>query len=228
MKNMISHFISFLPSTDIPILPAICDQLDFRSSSQGDSTGLGSFFQRHLQFDGPLCNPNVLDAARKDPNLSTFVSLIEKANLSDIFLCAGPFTVLAPTNDSFAALDAKTLQELMSPANQAKLQDLLLYHIVPGFYMSGTLPAGPLATLLPNQTIAVTLNPTLFNGRASVVEDDILACNGAIFVIDDVLVPGAATTFSLLHTDGVNHSSNALFSSLLECRTGFLLHVHFQ
>jgi uncharacterized surface protein with fasciclin (FAS1) repeats len=154
---------------------------------------LGFYLGRQLQYDGPLCDPNILDVARKNPSLSTFVSLIELAGLTDIFTCAGPFTILAPTNDSFNALDPSTLKELMAPENRQKLQDLLLYHIAPGFYMSSNLEAGPLQTLLPNQSISVTLNPTLFNGKASIVMDDILGCNGAIFVIDDVLVPSKFT-----------------------------------
>jgi len=34
------------------------------------------------------------------------------------------------------------------------------------------------------------LDPIMFNQRAGAVKDNIVACNGAIYIIDDVLVPG--------------------------------------
>lgn len=114
---------------------------------------------------------------------------MEIAGLSDVFLCAGPFTLLAPSNAAFDALDPEVVQELLLPENLEKLQDLLLYHIAPGFLPPDELQAGPLETLLVDQTVKVTLNPIMFNQRAAVVRDDI-ACNGALYTIDDVLVPG--------------------------------------
>jgi len=140
--------------------------------------------------DGALCEPSALDTARRYPDLSTFVQLIELAGLEDVFLCAGPFTLLAPSNDAFDALDPAVVQELLLPENLEKLQDLLLYHIVPGLELPADLQVGSLDTLLIDQTVEVTLDPIMFNQRAGVVEDNIVACNGAIYIIDDVLVPG--------------------------------------
>jgi len=143
-----------------------------------------------LQNDGPLCDPNVLETMRQNDDLSTFVKLLEDAGLAEIFMCPGPFTCLAPTNEAFEALDSDTLAELLLPGNNDKLQDLLLYHIVPGLYLSEDFEDGSLETLLDEQRVSVTIDPILFNGRATIVEEDIIACNGAIQAIDDVLVPG--------------------------------------
>jgi uncharacterized surface protein with fasciclin (FAS1) repeats len=143
---------------------------------------------RRLQYQGARCDPNVLDSARDNPDLSTFVSLIEAAGLQDIFLCAGPFTVLAPTNDAFAALDPALVDELLLPENQELLQEVLLYHILPGFNPSSDLVAGPTETLLYDFTVDVSLNPVMFND-ANVVMPDIMACNGIIHTIDDILTP---------------------------------------
>jgi uncharacterized surface protein with fasciclin (FAS1) repeats len=163
----------------VSILPEICSDLDFSSS-----------YDRRLQNDGALCDPNVLETAKLNKDLSTFVELLEIADLAELFMCSGPFTLLAPTNEAFDALDSATLEELLLPMNQDKLQDLLLYHIVPGFYLSEDFEDGSLDTLLEGQSVAVTIDPILFNGRATIVEDDIIACNGVIQAIDDVLVPG--------------------------------------
>ena len=132
----------------------------------------------------------MLETARLNKELSTFVELIEVAGLTEYFMCSGPFTLLAPSNDAFDALDASTLDELLLPSNQGKLKDLLLYHIVPGLILSDDFEDGPIDTLLADQILSVSVDPIIFNGRAEIVEADIIACNGVIHAIDDVLVPG--------------------------------------
>lgn len=161
------------------ILPDICSELDFSSS-----------YDRRLQMDGALCDPNVLETMRENDDLSTFVQLLEVAGLTEIFKCPGPFTCLAPTNEAFDSLDSATLAELLLPDNKDKLQDLLLYHFIPGLYLAEDFEEQSLPTLLENESVAVTIDPILFNGRANIVEEDIIACNGVIQAIDDVLVPG--------------------------------------
>lgn len=118
------------------------------------------------------------------------MELIELAGLTEYFMCSGPFTLLAPTNDAFDGLDAATLDELLLPVNQDKLKDLLLYHIVPGLILSDDFEDGSIDTLLVDQSISVTVDPVQFNGRADIVEADIISCNGVIHAINDVLVPG--------------------------------------
>jgi uncharacterized surface protein with fasciclin (FAS1) repeats len=140
---------------------------------------------RALQFEGELCDTNTFEVARMNPDLSIFVDLIEHANLDEIFLCAGPFTVLAPSNAAFNK-NPELLQSLFNPRNIEAVQELLLYHIVPGFYLSDEFVAGPLQTLL-GEDIAVSLDPLLFN-NAGVIMPDILACNGVIQIIDDLLL----------------------------------------
>ena len=139
--------------------------------------------------EGALCEPNVLDTAKRFPELSTFVQLVGLAGLEDIFVCSGPFTLLAPSNSAFDAIDPEVIRELLHPSNSEKLQDLLLYHIVPGLYLPADLEAGYLETLLVDQSVEVELDPIIFNQKAGVVRDNIVACNGAIYILDDVLVP---------------------------------------
>lgn len=172
----------FLPG--IGILPDICANLNSLGSNS-----ISPLSNRILQSGGALCHPNVLEVAREISGISTMVKLLELADLSEIFSCAGPFTLLAPTNAAFDSLDPNTIQELLLPANEKKLQDLLLYHIIPALYLSSDLKVGPLDTLLRGETVEVTLNPIMFNGRAGVVSSDNIACNGVIYVINDVLVP---------------------------------------
>lgn len=148
-----------------------------------DSTGNS---RRQLQFEGELCEPNVLDVAEEN-ELTTFVQLVEQAGLSDIFLCAGPFTGWIPTNAAFNALDPVVLEFLLDPANNELLQEVLLYHLLPGFYLTTELEPSSLPTI-QGETVIVTVNPVTING-ATVTEADILACNGVIDKVDEVLLP---------------------------------------
>jgi hypothetical protein len=157
--------------------------------SYGDDDRRHLTNDRALQFEGELCDTNTFEVARMNPDLSIFVDLIEHANLDEIFLCAGPFTVLAPSNAAFNK-NPELLQSLFNPRNIEAVQELLLYHIVPGFYLSDEFVTGPLQTLL-GEDVAVSLDPLLFN-NAGVIMPDILACNGVIQIIDDLLIPPGA------------------------------------
>lgn len=193
-------------------VPDFCDQLDFRGGvgepplppvygdygvpdkyykygKSGNHRGLIVGQQqshRELQFDGPLCDPNVIDTARNIPTISIFVSLIEQAGLEDIFLCAGPFTCLAPSNAAFAENPGLT-NYLADLNNVEDLREFVLYNIIPGLYLLDDFQFGELETL-QGEDVLVGLAPLTFNG-AGVVEGDILACNGVIDVIGDVIVP---------------------------------------
>jgi uncharacterized surface protein with fasciclin (FAS1) repeats len=145
------------------------------------------FFHRKLQYKGRICDTNVIDVAREDMTLSTFVELVTLAGLEDLFLCAGPFTALIPNNDAFDALDPDFLASLRDPANQKMLEQLLLYHLLPGAFFSADFKDGPQVTL-QGENVAVEVDPLRFNG-ANVLEPDITACNGVIHVVDEVLAP---------------------------------------
>jgi Fasciclin domain len=183
----------------VSIVPDICADLDF-----------SPLHSRRLQYDGALCDPNVLETAKSNKELSTFVELIEVAGLTEYFMCSGPFTLLAPTNDAFEALDSATLDELLLPVNQDKLKDLLLYHIVPGLVLSEDFDDGSLQTLLDSQSISVTIDPIVLNGRAEIVEADVMACNGVVHAINDVLVPGSYFEVKVFVTKS-KRLSNKLF-----------------
>ena len=127
------------------------------------------------------------------PELEIFVALLELAGLSDMFLCPGPFTCLAPTNDAFDALGPDVVDVLLDPDNINLLQDVLLYHLVPNLFLEADFENGStLPTLLSDFTIDVSTNisSTFFNVNASLVDPDNFACNGVIHILDSVLIPG--------------------------------------
>ena len=104
----------------------------------------------------------------------------------------------APTNDAFAELPDGDLANLLLPANIGKLKDILLYHVVPGNYLSTSLQSIFYQTLL-GATVKVTKTSdgvTVKGGTvtANVIIPDVIASNGIIHVINKVLLPPAGYT----------------------------------
>ena len=152
---------------------------------------------------------NIVDIANSDTdNFSTLLLAAKKAGLVDELTGDGPFTLFAPTNDAFDKLPPGTLDDLLLPANKKTIQDILLYHVVPGNIVSSELGSKSvsLPTLLNGQSITVEMvgKSIYANGHkrkgAKVIDVDIVASNGVIHVIDKVLLPGTSTSKSSKET----------------------------
>ncbi|MBI1387970.1 MAG: fasciclin domain-containing protein [bacterium] len=134
----------------------------------------------------------VVGIAASDESFSTLVTAVKAAGLADVLEGEGPFTVFAPTNDAFAALPEGTLDELLKPENKAKLQSILLYHVVPGeIFAKDALKAGKAKTATTNQLIVdfSTKEEKAYVNGAKITATDIKASNGVIHVIDSVILP---------------------------------------
>ena len=164
--------IQVIDNVLLPSEPDFCDAFTFEE----------------LMANGQNSTRNILAVASDDPDLSIVVGLIEDAGLEKIFDCPGPFTALLPQNSAFAALDPAYLAFLRDPANRNELQDLLLYHILPGATQADDFRAGASDTLLLGKNVDVGVSPLTFDD-ANVVTPDILADNGLIDKIDTVLTP---------------------------------------
>ena len=135
----------------------------------------------------------IVDVAASNPNFSTLVSAVEAAGLAETLAGEGPFTVFAPTNDTFAKLPAGTVESLLQPANKDQLTGILTYHVVPGEVMAADVTAGDVTTVNGAPfTVATDGGVVITDGQggtANVVQTDIVASNGVIHVIDAVLLP---------------------------------------
>merc|ERR1712183_924294 len=130
---------------------------------------------------------NIVDVAVA-AGFDTLVTAVTEANLVGALSGEGPFTVLAPTNDSFAALPEGVLTELLS--NPDALSQVLLYHVVSGQVEADDIPDRLNADTLNGQAIVIrALGDDVSVNGADVVTADVLASNGVIHVIDRVLLP---------------------------------------
>ena len=133
---------------------------------------------------------DIVDTAVAAGSLKTLAKALEAADLVSTLKGKGPFTVFAPTDEAFAKLPKGTLEDLLKPANKAKLQRILTYHVV-----AGRVPAGEVVKMKSAKAVSGDTIPIKASGGQVMVDDarvtktDIQAANGIIHVIDSVILP---------------------------------------
>ena len=137
----------------------------------------------------PAAPVSVADTLARTPSLSTLSGLVDKAGLGDALKGAGPFTVFAPTNEAFAALPAKTMEELGK--DPAKLQAVLKFHVVPAQLLSADVKNGPVKSLQGANLALSKAGSFVTVEDAVVVTADVKASNGVVHIVDSVLLPPA-------------------------------------
>lgn len=130
----------------------------------------------------------IIDIALVTPGFDTLVAAVIAAGLVDTLQGEGPFTVFAPTDAAFAALPEGLLEKLLDPANLDVLVKILTYHVVSGTVLSSEITAGDVASVEGQDITLATEGGVTVNG-AKVIIADVLASNGVIHVIDQVILP---------------------------------------
>ena len=145
---------------------------------------------------------NIIENAVNSKDHTTLVAAVKAAGLVETLEGKGPFTVLAPTNEAFAALPAGTVDNLLKPENKDKLVKILTCHVIAakalstdiaamakqdgGTHMVDTVGGCKLALKADNGKVTITDE----NGNvANVTIADVIQSNGVIHVIDKVLLP---------------------------------------
>lgn len=124
-----------------------------------------------------------------DPNLTMFKKALIAAGLQDIFIGTGPFTVFAPTNDAFKKLGDDKVNELFKKEKMDQLVSILIFHFVPGKYLSTMLKTKSYATI-NGKSIDVTVTDGVIRvNNAKVIKPDLVGANGVVHQIDTVLIP---------------------------------------
>lgn len=136
----------------------------------------------------------VADLVAADAELSTLVTALNAAELTDLLKGEGPFTVFAPTNAAFEKLGKDKVADLMKPENKEQLIAVLKYHVVPGKVAAlDTKGATVDLTTLNGDVVKVDGKGDVVKvGEASVTKTDIVAKNGVLHEIDTVIMPKAA------------------------------------
>jgi uncharacterized surface protein with fasciclin (FAS1) repeats len=192
----------------------------------------------------PAPAPSVLDLATS-LNLTQFTEALARFDgLSEALdECPGywsndgKFTVFAPTDDAFTAVDPSdlNLKTLLTDDDWSDhLKSLLTYHIVKRWksYDTNRLNSTDSIRTLEGSRINVTSPlPSITINDATIVTADQIGCNGVLHAIDSVLLPPSATNDVVDALDSeetsvfLNYTTNFGLNSILKGPGPFTLFV---
>lgn len=130
--------------------------------------------------------PKLIEAAR-EAGFSTLLKALEAGALTEFLGGDGPFTLLAPTDEAFAALAPDLLNRLL--ADEERLNNLLRYHVLQGRYTASDLTGLDTVTTLEGSDLQVETDDGVRLDEATVVQPDLAADNGVIHGLDQVMLP---------------------------------------
>lgn len=164
-----------------------------------------------------VANRDVLGVLASRGSFDRFLGLCQRAAVTEDLRATGPFTVFAPTDAAFNRIPASLIEDLVGEGqgtpDMVRLRALLTYHIATGTHRSTgwtntqelqTLNGALLRVDVPQGEPIRVLNPTnptlatggfgggsgLTTNRIAAIETaDIVASNGVVHVIDNVLLP---------------------------------------
>lgn len=131
-------------------------------------------------------------AASNNPLLTQLTAAVSgelnpDVNLVDT-LNGGEFTVFAPIDDAFAAVDAATIEALKSDADL--LTSILTYHVVEGQLAPDAI-VGEHATVQGGMVEVTGEGDELMVNDANVVCGGVTTANATVYLIDGILMPPA-------------------------------------
>lgn len=139
----------------------------------------------------PILTPkgDIIQTLSASGQFTTFLKALDATNLTGVLKSNSNLTVFAPTNAAFAALPPGELDRLM--ADKAALQKLLTHHIINARVDQSKIrnAKGPVPSVAGNPIELDGTGEALKVDNANIVQADVMATNGIIDVVDQVLTP---------------------------------------
>lgn len=158
-----------------------------------------------------VTNPTMKIFLQSKPELSTFATALEKAQLELFRDGQGPFTFFAPTNTAFTAAG-------ISPAaiSASQLSYLILYHVINALVLKRDMTALNSFARTTQNTNAVYLGnegDSIYVDGTNVISPDNLVSNGVVHIINRFNIPPnlRGNIQNILNTTGIH----TLFSAAL-------------
>ena len=150
--------------------------------------------------DAVIGLPTVVTHALANKNFTSLVGALTgsgQPNFVGTLSGTGSFTVFAPTNAAFTALNTELAPGGIASVSAANLTKVLQYHVVSGAnVLAATLTEGQIVTpiLTPAQTFTIQLTggakiKDVRNRVSNIIITDVQCSNGVIHAIDKVLLP---------------------------------------
>nr|WP_320119677.1 fasciclin domain-containing protein [uncultured Marinifilum sp.] len=139
---------------------------------------------------------NIVDIVVGNNDFSILAAALKKADLVGALNGNGPFTVFGPTNAAFQQLFTDLGVTGLDDLSAEALTPILLYHVLGFEAMSNSLTDGYVETLstytpgdFPINLLVNLDNGVQLNSSTNVTSADVMASNGVIHIIDNVLLP---------------------------------------
>lgn len=174
--------------------------------------GLVIFLLASCKRDQAITNLNldtngntVMVYLSSNSSYSILTQALEITKLSDALKVYGTMSLFAPNDEAFQKYFKRKGITSITDVNPDTLRNLLKYHIYnekypSSFFVQGTLPTATVNGSFISFDISNGLRQTVLNGVAKVIKLDIVAANGIIHGIDDVLEPSPLTIYAWLKT----------------------------
>lgn len=133
-------------------------------------------------------NGDLASTLRSSGQFNTFVKALDATNLSTLLQKSPNLTVFAPTD---AAFPQSKLDAMM--ADKAALQKTLLHYIINARVDSSKIKGahGPVPTGAGDQIVLDGTGDVMKADNANIIQSDVMASNGIVHVIDQLLIPGS-------------------------------------
>ena len=188
------------------------------------------------KIDAVLTPPESIAAVATAAGRSALVDALVATGLDGTFadVNAGPFTVFAPDNQAFldllGALGFSDLNDMVSALGATQVAGILQYHVVSGIVgeaaVVDAIGAGGAVTTLLGQDVNVSLDGSsvvIANpggvADATVTATNVVAANGVVHLIDEVLVPSFTYALDATGAAGTDVSGTVTFEKVSASET---------
>ncbi|PWK11199.1 putative surface protein with fasciclin (FAS1) repeats [Psychrobacter immobilis] len=138
---------------------------------------------------------NIAEIAAENKDLTILNAALKASGLDKVLMSSeGEFTVFAPTDAAFAELLEEldvTSEELL--ADKELLTMVLTYHVIPNMTVKAAdIPYGDSIETVNGQAFSISDANIIMDASgytSKIIKTDVLATNGVIHLIDDVLLP---------------------------------------
>ena len=145
--------------------------------------------------EAPAAAPkDIVDTAVAAGSFKTLATALTEAGLIDTLKGAGPFTVFAPTDCAFAALDPATLEAALADPT-GLLTTVLGFHVIPERLSAADLAGMTELTTFTGEVLMVSVegDAITVNGTTMVVVGEIQTANATVYLVDSVMLPPSVT-----------------------------------
>ena len=153
--------------------------------------------------DDTVIKTNTIVDVAVNAELTSLVAAVTRADLAGTLSAPGEKTVLAPTNEAFAAFLDENDFESVDDVPADVLRNILLNHVIEGKLASTDLSTGYANTMATsaasNTEMSIyidTRDGVKFNGISSVITPNVNADNGIVHVVDRVIALPTVVTFA--------------------------------